>query len=134
MSAWIVSRAHIDVLVQGLTESEHVTDVHPDEIGRVLWHENHVSVNRRYRENTPTPPYTYRRPTRKIDPSGLLYAVACYDYQSCEHEEWEDSDAYRWTSTLRAALEAHPDVDTAPPFGRYPWGYDEDNVHVAWAS
>ncbi|GAA4758654.1 hypothetical protein GCM10023328_47710 [Modestobacter marinus] len=36
ISAWIVSRARIDVLVQELCEGEHVTYLNPDEVGRVL--------------------------------------------------------------------------------------------------
>lgn len=134
MSAWIVSQAHIDVLVQALAEGEHVTTVDPDEIGRVLWRENHRSVNARYDQRHRTPPYAYRRPAQKIPPSGVLYAIGCYDYQSCEHDGWESSQARRWVSTLAEALRAHPDVDPSPEFGTYPWGYDEEHVHQVPAS
>jgi hypothetical protein len=48
VSAWIVARAHIDVLVQGLCEGEHVMHLDPDEVGRVLWRECLLSVAHRY--------------------------------------------------------------------------------------
>jgi hypothetical protein len=142
VSAWIVSRAHIDVLVQGLAESEHVTDLDPDDVGRALWRENLASVAYRYPDDTgdgdrpgylqrdeEVEEYIYRRPARKIDPSGLLYAIGCYDYQSCEHPGWVTSDAYRWVSTLADALRQSPGINESPKFGTYPWGYDEEDVH-----
>jgi hypothetical protein len=108
VSAWIVSRAHIDVLVQALAEGEHVTDVDPDEIGRELWRENLASVADRYPNDRdgdrPGPAdfrdadvdaYEYRRPRNKPNLQGLLHAVACYEYQSCEHPEWGASRALR---------------------------------------
>ena len=144
MSAWIVSRAHIDVLVQGLCEGEHVTHLDPDEVGRVLWRECLASVAYRYPGDgdgeRPGPidfrdgdveTYAYRRPARRIDPSGLLYAIGCYQYQSCEHPGWTGSDAERWTTRLREALQRNPAVEVSPPFGKYPWGYSEEDVHGA---
>lgn len=143
MSAWIVSRAHIDVLVQALCEGEYVTDRSPDEVGRVLWAENLASVASRYPTDgdgeRPGPldfrdadveTYTYRRPTQRIPLSGIYHAVACYDYQSCEHQGWSSSEAYRWTHLLGAALKRHPEVETEPPYGKYPWGYSEADVHI----
>lgn len=131
MSAWIVDRAHIDVLVQALCEGEYVTDRDPDEVGRVLWRENLASVAYRYPRDVdgdrPGPldfrdsdvdTYTYRRPSRRIEPSAVLSAVNCYDYQSCEHPGWETSRARAWVTALADALEAHPGV--GEPSG--PWG------------
>ncbi|MCO7219488.1 hypothetical protein [Klenkia sp. PcliD-1-E] len=144
MSAWIVSRAHIDVLVQGLCESEHVTHLGPDEVGRSLWQECLRSVAYRYPAdgdgNRPGPvdfrdddveTYTYRRPSVRISLTGLHHAIACYAYQSCEHQGWQNSDAERWTSGLRAVLAKHPEVCTDPPSGEHPWGYEETDVHQA---
>lgn len=48
MSAWIVSKEHIDVLVQALAEGEIVVDIEPSEIGRILWRENLYSIWARY--------------------------------------------------------------------------------------
>lgn len=143
MSAGIVSRSHIDVLVQGLCESEHVTQLGPDEVGRVLWQECLRSVAHLYpadRDGDRPGPvdfvdgdvatYTYRRPSARISLTGLHYAIACYAYQSCEHPGWKGSDAEVWTSGLRAVLARHPEVFTDPPFGEHPWGYEETDVHA----
>ena len=143
MSAWIVSRAHIDVLVQGLCEGEHVTHLDPDEVGRVLWRECLASVAYRYPDDgdgeRPAPvdfrdsdveTYTYRRPSLRIPLTGLHYALGCYRYQSCEHPGWDGSDAEAWTLRLREALARHPQCDTDPPFWDHPWGYEETDVHA----
>jgi hypothetical protein len=86
MSAWIVSKQHIDVLVRGALEQggfhHHVRwyNVLPDhpgkfatpegegvilasQLGQMLWRENHKSVNCRYSENRRTPPYVYEEPS-----------------------------------------------------------------------
>ena len=143
MSAWIVARAHIDVLVQGLCEGEHVTHLDLDEVGRVLWRECLASVAYRYPDDgdgeRPAPvdfrdsdveTYTYRRPSLRIPLTGLHYALGCYRYQSCEHPGWEASDAEAWTRRLREALARHPQCDIKPPFGDHPWGYEETDVHA----
>jgi hypothetical protein len=144
MSAWIVDRAHIDVLVQGLAESETVTDVDPDELGRRLWAENLASVAYCYPSDRdgdrPGPydfrdadveEYTYRRPTAKIDRVGLLVALDCYRYQSCEHPGWKTSQAARWVETLLAALHRAGVVAPEPGQRMEAWGYEEADVHGA---
>jgi hypothetical protein len=143
MSAWIVDRAHIDVLVQALAEGEHVTDVDPDEIGRTLWRENLKSVAIRYPNDTdgtrPGPnsfrdgdvdTYTYRRPSKRITPDGVYAAVACYQYQCAEYEAWDQQTGAKWTTTLREALEASG-VRKDRALDQNPWGYTEDDVHGA---
>jgi hypothetical protein len=143
VSAWIVARAHIDVLVQGLYEGEHVTHLDPDEVGRVLWRECLASVAYLYprdQDGERSAPldfrdrnvetYTYRRPSLRIPLTGLHHAIRCYRYQSCEHPDWEGSDAEAWTLRLREAVARHPQVDTDPPFGDHPWGYEETDVHT----
>jgi hypothetical protein len=128
MSAWLTSKAHIDLLVQALCESELIIG-DPTEIGLTLWRENNRSVNYRYGEARRLPQrYTYLRPTAKVAPTGVLYAVRCYQYQSCERPEWERTKAYRWTQALtKALLEAG--ADESITFGVYPWGFEAQHVH-----
>jgi hypothetical protein len=144
VSAWIVDRAHIDVLVQGLAESETVTDVDPDTLGQKLWRENLVSVAYRYPGDgdgeRPGPmdfrdadvdEYVYRRPGVKIEPGQLMTAIACYAYQSCEHPDWVGSEVEQWTSRLYDQL-VNAGVkrpDSGSPGAMEAWGYTEAVVH-----
>jgi hypothetical protein len=138
VSAWMVSKAHIDVLVQGLAESETVTDVDPDELGRILWRECLASVAYRYPNDgdgeRPGPvdfrdndveTYTYRRPAKKVGLGGLMTAIECYDYQSCEHPGWTTSQARAWVLDLHARLKDAGSTSNGQ------WGYDEEDVHAA---
>lgn len=121
MSAWIVSKAHIDVLVTGLVRSEVVASegLTPDQLGQALWEENHRSVNYRYGEDTPTP--EYRHEAHDVSPVVLLKQIGCYDYQSCEHPGWIDSDAKRWSGKLYLLLAGRVDTHTAE-YDEAPWG------------
>lgn len=109
MSAWIVSRAHIDALVAGLAANGIVDgSADMDAVGRELWRENYRSVNFRYGEHQRTPSYTYSRPRDVGDsPCWLEKLVACYDYQSCERPDWAKSKAFRWTKALYEKLAAN---------------------------
>ena len=114
MSAWIVSRAHIHVLVNGLVGLGIVPLEQATETGRLLWGTNHDSVNFRYGESTPTPKYTFVRARKPLHHLHLLAAEECYEYQSCEHAEWKDSTASLLCWKLREAIEE-----------RWPGAYEE---------
>lgn len=129
MSAWIVSKSHIDYIVTAVIRAELSTDT-PDEIGRVLWRENLASVAYRYPRDgdgeRPGPvgfrdadvdTYTYQE-TPELTPGGLAKTVGCYTYQSCEHPSWEDSEAYALTAKLKAGLGDVAYDDNVP------WGWD----------
>ena len=121
MSAWTVSKTHIDVLVRGLIEAggyHHrgvwvdVGEDNASEVGQMLWRENFRSVNYRYNERKSTPPYSYKTPEKfittsqlwenvkwleeqsHIDRALLAKQLHCYNYQSCEHEAYYKSRAY----------------------------------------
>ena len=151
MSAWIVSSGHIDVLVHALAQYEVVSpDLGADgfrALGQKLWQENHASVNYRYGEFTNTPRYQLRTTEATLDPIVVLKAVACFDYQSCEHPGWTASDAHELIEALHTAVLArHPDLGervqgpfgetyrytTLPAWERAPWGIDvlEDVIPV----
>ena len=128
MSAWIVSKQHIDLLVAASKE------VVPDVLGQMLWDENHKSVNYRYTETKPTPSYTFTaRPNKVINPVVVLKQLACYEYQSCEHAGWEDSKAYKFCQMLKAELLAtfstpmtEEMVCALPEYNAAPWGVGND--------
>lgn len=73
-------------------------------VGAMLWAENVRSVNHRYAEEDLEPIYPglpagWR--SARIDPARLLSVIGCYEYQSCEHPEWESSEARIYCTALR---------------------------------
>lgn len=136
MSAWRVSKTHIDVLVTVAIDARHpgssfyfyhegegryVTRETADEIGRMLWEENFRSVNHRYDESEPVPEYRFAR-TEDKPIVEVLKGIDCYEYQSCEHDEWESSAAKRFCDSLRDTL-----IGKLPGYDAAPWGWEEQH-------
>ncbi len=121
MSAWIVSKAHIDALVTALVAAKLVKPALVNSTGAMLWAENYKSVNARYGERDSAPEYTYAsRPTN----AGELYqAIHCYKYQSCEHRDWDGSRSHRLMQSLEDTINV-----LAPGFeilkAAAPWGIE----------
>lgn len=65
------------------------------EIGQKLLDENFRSVNYRYREKDKAERFEYRA-VRSDDYSAVdvLKAINCLDYQSCETDDWDQSEAW----------------------------------------
>lgn len=142
MSAFIVGRKHIEYLIESAESlarrqrssfrwfhdgawhtlgQDHDT---PERVGQCLWCTNVASVLYRYPEDTPaTAPgpigdtYYYGRHVPKpikFNPVQMLKACHCYDYQSCEHPEWESSEAYAIVRSIESsAMRALPGYDDA---------------------
>lgn len=146
MSAFVVSRQHIEVLTNALLDYGIVPvgeDWQETEItlGQELWNENIASVLSRYPDCTiddmPGPcdeTFAYERaPAAHILPYlrdgwALLSLKRCYCYQSCEHPGWETSRAYRLMELLeecvRTALCLDPKrgLSSYPEWSKTPWG------------
>jgi hypothetical protein len=129
MSAFIVGTDHIDCLVSaaldaGMHQSgfgiywdgERVEWHNADSVGAALLRENIASVSHRYADhgtdNLPGPipnpipeDYIYQ-PCLKVDAAQVLKAIDCYEYQSCEHPGWNDSEARRFCGVLRRRYSA----------------------------
>lgn len=119
MSAYIVSKKHIDCLVNIIANRigsahwhsyshayaarwmgvplDEVGCVDKDKLGQRLWDENHESINYRYKLEDKAPNYRYEVP-REVSSHGLCMSLAqavrlfdCYEYQTCEHPEWQAS-------------------------------------------
>jgi hypothetical protein len=129
MSAWIVSKRHIDYMVTAIVRAELMNET-PDEIGRILWRENLASVAYRYPNDKdgerPGPEgfrdmdteiYTWTE-TPELTPGGVAKTFACYDYQSCEHPGWDGSEAEVVTTKL---IEAIGNIEWPT---EVPWGWD----------
>lgn len=128
MSAWLVTKAHIDGIVQSLVTEGIVPMEQATETGAMLWMENWNSLQARYGD-TPPPmdeldngkPYVWQGIEAPLDPQRVVKALACYDYQSCEHNAWGQSKAYKLTNRLYTILfEKH----STGSIGEGKWGMD----------
>lgn len=130
MSAYLVDRHHIAYLVHAMMDNHsfkswlrHRANIQNDEALAVymcneLTRENVASIEGRYpdtvghSENMPgdtelTEPWTSSEYHSYFwhgqDPVQVAKAVACYQYQSCEHEGWQESFARKMTDALESA-------------------------------
>jgi hypothetical protein len=142
MSAFMVSKAHIDYMVAAALSTRYgltyywqgrrydVSHANASEAGRMLWLENLASIKSRYPKDgdgkRPGPNglrdeqvegYSYRNGATVVNPVVILKQIACYEYQSCEHEEWSDSKAAALCDALRKAW-----IHALPGFEDAPWG------------
>jgi hypothetical protein len=95
-----------------------------DAVGRMLWWENLRSVGYRYPDGElPAPDgmlaeldtYTFNRLPGIPDPVVVLSAIACYEYQTCEHPGWHGSEAQAFCSALKErCIRRLPGWDDAP--------------------
>ena len=109
MSAFIVSHAHIQYLVAALAHYDLLQGT-PQEIGQMLWDANIRSVWERYpgdMDDLPAPggPYDYLPDTPRLAlvPAQVAKAALCYQYQTCETEDAEQTQGWL---TAQALLEA----------------------------
>lgn len=129
MSAYVVSDYHINALVTWAATrhgNDRVTyywegrsrDVreNPKRIASVLYAENVRSVNARYNE-CDTPSFRYRPIAlgyAKLTPVQVLKACNCYEYQACETDDWEQSEACAIINGIREeAVSALPGYEEA---------------------
>jgi hypothetical protein len=96
-----------------------------ERMGQVLWTENIRSVSYRYQDDTlntlPGPigeSYVYGKhhsfPFVDVKAVQTLKACDCYEYQSCEHPEWETSEAKSIIDAIRkVAIHALPGYEDA---------------------
>ena len=151
MSSYMVSKSHVDALVhaaffgpRGLRQSQwrkpRFKDCHDwsadqmDDLGEMLVKENLSSIHACYPdtlsdpESTPGPiaqywlrPYKHETPTRRMSVVEALKALDCYEYQSCEHPEWEKSEAFEFCRAMRDSL-----IGFLPGYEAAPWEWDDD--------
>lgn len=136
MSAFIVSKRHIDLLltaglaygkqyalrwrVDGMRDCRELTPETASAVGVMLWAENYKSVNHRYDEkDIESELYEFKPYRAKVEPVAVLKAVRCFEYQSCEHPEWEESEAFSFCEALKAAA-----VAVLPGYEEAAWAID----------
>lgn len=137
MSAFLVSKAHIDALVfarsvcDGPGAVRTARELSDDELGRKFLRENMLSLASRYNDPVDEAEirryrYDYMAGARVASANGaprvvaLIKAFHCFEYQACEHREWSESETKaicdRIVSGLCHRLEGY---DAAP------WGFDD---------
>lgn len=94
-------------------------------IGNMLWKENERSVRARYPDAAELPgpigdnvlaltERDFARGWSKYDPVQVLQSIACYEYQTCETEDHEQTEAWSFCQSLRRkAIHALPGYDEA---------------------
>jgi len=70
-------------------------------VGAVLLAENARSVNHRYAEETWESVFEYSPIRGRLTPLQVLGAIGYYEYQSCEHPDWDESEAHAFCDALR---------------------------------
>lgn len=121
MSAWLVSKEHIDVLVTAAISLDVVQEEGASIVGNTLWQENATSLRYRYEDadeywDLPAPD-AYKFEPRPVE--SLYYVnhqVHCFNYQACEHPEYEDSPAYLFVLAITHAMEEKLGLEDAAIF------------------
>lgn len=115
------------------TDDDYKAYYTPSQLGQILVSENVRSVSHRYSEpgrttyygsdvaaemddldadlgELPGPcdayymgPYIYSDPGHEPTPGEVFSLIDCLDYQSCEHDEWRQSEAFAFLTALRKA-------------------------------
>ena len=120
MSAFIQSNEHIDVLVSYFTSDiqgrglwtkvgdgyDYLKPENAYKIAEVLHMENLKSVNHRYNDSEPmTYEFTYYPDLEQAySPAEIAKAIDGLEYQSCEHDGWDSSEAKAVLNRMRKQL------------------------------
>jgi len=97
------------------------------EVGAMLLAENLRSVSYRYSDDAEVwaAPYVFTRLPGSPNPVIILKAVACYEYQACEHPEWRSSEARQFCDALR-----HRMIRLLPGYQQAPWEISGPGIFV----
>lgn len=107
-----------------------------DSVGEMLISTNFESICARYPdvmedpENTPGPiaryweaPYRWTDPRCRLTAVEALKAIACFEYQSCEHAGWAGSEAKAFCDSLRQSV-----IHALPGMREAPWDWKPSDL------
>lgn len=125
MSAYVVNQNHISAIVRWACRNNvSVYYSNPtrslkagqeQEMAEILLAENVKSVNYRYNETAEPEAIVYDAFATILKPVEVIKACQCLEYQSCEHDGWDDSVAKKILDTITdAAIRNLPGYDAAP--------------------
>jgi hypothetical protein len=145
MSAWEVTTAHIDTLINAAMDRRReshmcrlswyhngqrrqIDETNASDVGAMLVRMNYASVDYLYRKDgAEGSPDGYPEPYRfsgsrghliaVYSPVVILKAIHCFEYQSCEHPTWEGSEAQAYCQALRMQV-----IEWLPGYQAAPWG------------
>jgi hypothetical protein len=131
MSAWIVSKKHIDLLVTLAAQYELMDGKTEQQFGQILWDENYRSVNSRYDDNESPRQYEFTPyPVETLSTIAQIKQARCYIYQTCETDDYAQTVAIMFAETLATILEQEGNfyipsgksVRDLPGWESAPWG------------
>lgn len=98
---------------------DHLTDDNAAQVAKILMDENTRSVNHRYNDSSSNP-YEFKkdRKAKSLPVGNIIGALDCLEYQSCETDDWKQSNAWEIITNLRKYLL----VTMAEKDGTYTWG------------
>ena len=148
MSAFVVDKAHINAMVDAGLRAQYkpmhwytrdeagqitmhsLVDSNASEVGQMLLDECIRSVGARYEgsEITDLPgrtdaeyiiPFEFKLFLDPPTPVQVLKLISCYEYQSCETDDWETTEAYHYCHALRANT-----IDRLAGYDAAPWEWE----------
>lgn len=138
MSAWIVDKVHIDMLISAYNamvkerrcNSGILWGENADRLGKGLWEMNYANHRHLYAHLYATDgepeilPYVFQECPMPADfrtaIPPMLKVIACYECQTSDQEIWEWSFAKKWIEALRTGL-----IGMLPGYDAAPWGVTE---------
>lgn len=152
MSAFVVNKSHINAIIQaglnvqykpftwyheenGELKQYKLTSDTADEVGQMLLDECVHSVRYRYEDSDlsdlPGPinaeylmPFEWKPFVRMPTPIEAIKLIHCLNYQSCEHPEWDTSNAHDFCQGLCHTLESQ-----VPGYDDAPWEWDDPQYY-----
>lgn len=124
MSAFTLSNKHINAMLSAAKwvhfgfgyywNNERHTGCDMRELGQKLMDENYRSVNYRYSDETEAPRFKWNAYPQQHTAVQVIRLCDCYNYQTCETPDWQETEAYAIYTALReAAIGALPGMDDA---------------------
>ena len=128
MSAFTVSKEHIDSMVYALDLDGKMRDQETRNIiGQILWDENYKSVNARYSGKDEAPKYVFTTPEKPYSLYEAYKNCRCYNYQSCESENYNTTHACVINEVIMTTIErclemTKEEIQKMPEYEKADWG------------
>lgn len=101
MSAWMCSNQHLSILVDAIHLFELNLSPKKEDTFATLHLENELSLHYRYGDLVSDSHEGYTKATPEVRPEDIYRLAQSYKYQSCEHNEWEESAAHQMITALK---------------------------------